>query len=121
MTNKIKENILIFWGGLAICLFIADSFGWIDISQWLQQVINYDYTYEKTARMVFPVLFTILVLVGIAKIIIVSYQIGRLSSPSIPNNDKQEVKLLPSLPLEELSSTEPPTDTFTCLEAPKTI
>jgi hypothetical protein len=35
MTNKIKENILIFWGGLAICIYIADSFGWIDISQWL--------------------------------------------------------------------------------------
>ena len=22
MTNKIKENIIIFWGGLAICLYI---------------------------------------------------------------------------------------------------
>ena len=120
MTNKIKENILIFWGGLAICLYIADSFGWIDINQWLQQVINYDYSYEKTARTVFPVLFTILVLIGITKIIIVSYQIGRLSSPSIPRNDKQEIKLLPSLPLEGLSCTEPPTDKLTSLEASKT-
>lgn len=24
MTNKIKENIIIFWGGLAICLYIAN-------------------------------------------------------------------------------------------------
>ena len=120
MTNKIKENILIFWGGLAICLYIADSFGWIDISQWLQQVINYDYSYEKTARTVFPVLFTILVLIGITKIIIVSYQIGRLSSPSIPRNDKQEIKLLPSLPLEELSGTEPPIENCTSFEASKT-
>ena len=41
MTNKIKENIIIFWGGLAICLYIANSFEWIDINQWLQQAINY--------------------------------------------------------------------------------
>ena len=120
MTNKIKENILIFWGSLAICLYIADSFEWINISQWLQQIINFEYTYEKTTRMVFPILFTILVLVGITKIIIVSYQIGRLTSPSIPRNGKQEVKLLPSLPLEELSCTKPQTNNFTSLEAPKT-
>ena len=119
MTNKIKENVLIFWGGLAICLYIADSFGWIDISYWFQQVINYDYTYEKTTRTVFPILFTILVLVGIMKIIIVTYQIGRLSTTSIPRKRMQEVKLLPSLPLEEPSFEEPHEDS-TCLELSNT-
>ena len=120
MTKEIKENILIFWGSLAICLYIADSFEWINISQWLQQIINFEYTYEKTTRMVFPILFTILVLVGITKIIIVSYQIGRLTNPSTPRNGKQQIKLLPSLPLEERSCTEPPSDNFTSLEASKT-
>lgn len=50
MTNKIKENIIIFWGGLAICLYIANSFEWIDISQWLQQVINYECNLEEVGK-----------------------------------------------------------------------
>ena len=79
MTNKIKENIIIFWGGLAICLYIANSFEWIDISQWLQQAINYECTFEEVTRKFIPILLTILALIGIAKIIIVSFQLGQLS------------------------------------------
>lgn len=67
MTNKIKENIIIFWGGLAICLYIANSFEWIDISQWLQQVINYECNLEEVTRKFIPILLTFLILIGIAK------------------------------------------------------
>lgn len=56
MTNKIKENIIIFWGGLAICLYIANSFEWIDINQWLQQTINYKCTFEEVTRKFIPIL-----------------------------------------------------------------
>ncbi|MDD7596117.1 MAG: hypothetical protein ACI3YX_00095 [Prevotella sp.] len=101
MTNKIKENIIIFWGGLAICLYIANSFEWIDINQWLQQTINYKCTFEEVTRKFIPILLTILALIGIAKIIIVSFQLGQLSIPSARHCGKQEVKLLPSLSLDE--------------------
>ena len=103
MSNKIKENILIFWGSLVICIYIADSFGWIDIHQLLQQVSNYEYTYEETTRMVFPVLFTTLALIEIAKIIILSFQMGQTSIPTLPSNSRREVKLLPSIPLANIS------------------
>ena len=66
MTNKIKENIIIFWGGLSICLYIANSFEWIDISLWLQQIINYECNLEETTRKYIPIFLTILVLIGIA-------------------------------------------------------
>lgn len=55
MTNKIKENIIIFWGGLSICLYIANSFEWIDISLWLQQIINYECNLEETTRKYIPI------------------------------------------------------------------
>ena len=110
MTNNIKENILIFWGSLAICLYVADSFGWIDLCQWLKDIIFYEYTYEETTRIVFPVLFTTLALIGIIKIIIISFQMGHASIPSLPSNGRHEVKLLPALPFEEVSCAESPTE-----------
>ena len=103
MSNKIKENILIFWGSLAICIYIADSFGWMDIHQLLQLVSNYEYTYEETTKMVFPILFTTLALIEIAKIIILSFQMGQTSIPPLPSNSRREVKLLPSIPLANIS------------------
>lgn len=118
MTNKIKENIIIFWGGLAICLYIANSFKWVDISQWLQQAINYEYTFEEVTRMVIPILLAILVLIGIAKIIIVSFQLGQLSIPSAQCSGRQEVKLLPSLPHDEQPCSEAHKDNFTSLRTP---
>ena len=103
MSNKIKENILIIWGSLAICIYIADSFGWIDIYQMLQQLRNHEYTYEETTRMVFPVLFTSLALIEIAKIIILSFQMGQTSIPPLPRKGSREIKLLPSIPLANIS------------------
>ena len=120
MTNKIKENIIIFWGGLAICLYIANSFEWIDINQWLQQAINYKYTFEEVTRKAFPILLSILVLIGIAKIIIVSFQLGQLSIPSARCSGRREVKLLPSLSLDEQPFSEPHEDNFTSLRTPTT-
>ena len=76
MTNKIKEISLIFWGSLAICFYIADSFEWIDICKLFQQVFHYGYTYDEITRMVFPFLFTALALFGITQIILVSFQMG---------------------------------------------
>lgn len=110
MSNKIKENILIFWGGLAFCIYIADSFGWIDICQMLHQVSNHKYTYDETTRMVFPVLFTLLALIEIVKIIIVSFQMGRTSVPSLYCKGINETKLLPSIPLAKFSQAESDTD-----------
>ena len=120
MTNKIKENIIIFWGGLAICLYIANSFEWIDINQWLQQTINYKCTFEEVTRKFIPILLTILVLIGISKIIIVSFQLGQLSIPSARCSGRQEVKLLPSLPLDEQPCSEPHKDNFTSIRIPST-
>ena len=120
MTNKIKENIIIFWGGLSICLYIANSFEWIDISLWLQQIINYECNLEETTRKYIPIFLTILVLIGIAKIIIVSFQLGQLSIPSARCCGRQEVKLLSSLPLDEQSCSEPHEDNFTSLITPTT-
>ena len=120
MTNKIKENIIIFWGGLAICLYIANSFEWIDISQWLQQVINYECNLEEVTRKFIPILLTFLILIGIAKIIIVSFQLGQLSIPSARYSGRQEVKLLPSLPLDEQPCSEAHKDNFTSLRIPTT-
>lgn len=120
MTNKIKENIIIFWGGLAICLYIANSFEWIDISQWLQQVINYECNLEEITRKFIPILLTFLILIGIAKIIIVSFQLGQLSIPSARYSGRQEVKLLPSLPLDEQPCSEAHKDNFTSLRIPTT-
>ena len=120
MTNKIKENIIIFWGGLAICLYIANSFEWIDICLWLQQIINYECNLEETTRKYIPILLTILVLIGIAKIIIVSFQLGQLSIPSARCYGRQELKLFPSLPLDEQSCSEPHEDNFTSLITPTT-
>lgn len=120
MTNKIKENIIIFWGGFAICLYIANSFEWIDINQWLQQAINYKYTFEEVTRKAIPILLSILVLIGIAKIIIVSFQLGQLSIPSARCSGRREVKLLPSLSLDEQPFSEPHEDNFTSLRTPTT-
>lgn len=120
MTNKIKENIIIFWGGLAICLYIANSFEWIDISLWLQRIINYECNLEETTRKFIPILLTILVLIGIAKIIIVSFQLGQLSIPSARCGGRQEVKQLPSLPLDRQPCSEPHEDNFTSLITPTT-
>ena len=116
MSNKIKENILIFWGSLAICIYIADSFGWIDINQMLQQLRNYEYTYEETTKMVFPVLFTSLALIEIAKIIILSFQMGQTSIPPLPSKGSREIKLLPSIPLANVSfvGTHPDNDITNC-------
>ncbi len=119
MTNKIKENTIIFWGVLAICLYIANSFKWIDINQWLQQAINYEYTFEEVTRKVVPILLTILVLIGIAKIIIVSFQLGQLSIPSARCSGKQE-KLLPSLPHDEQPCSELHKDNLTSIRIPST-
>ena len=120
MTNKIKENIIIFWGGLAICLYIANSFEWIDISQWLQQVINYECNLEEATRKFIHILLTFLILIGIAKIIIVSFQLGQLSIPSARYSGRQEVKLLPSLPHDEQPCSEAHKDNFTSLRIPTT-
>ena len=120
MTNKIKENIIIFWGGLAICLYIANSFEWIDISKWLQQIINYGCNLEEATRKFIPILLTILILIGFVKFIIVSFQLGQLSIPSARCSGRQEVKLLPSLPLDEQPCSEPHKDNFTSIRIPST-
>lgn len=95
MSNKIKEIILIFWGSLAICLYIADSFGWIDLHQWLQLICHYEYSYAETARLLLPVLFITMALIEIFKIVSVSFQMGR--TPVAPLlGTSHEVRLLPS-------------------------
>lgn len=118
MSNKIKENILIFWGSLAICLYIADSFGWIDIRQMLCQLGNYEFTYEETTRIVFPILFPTLALIGIVRIVLVSFQMGKTSIPPLPQRGRHEVKLLPSFALERENITVSRTESLIVEEKP---
>ena len=110
MTNKIKEISLIFWGSLAICFYIADSFEWIDICKLFQQVFHYGYTYDEITRMVFPFLFTALALFGITQIILVSCQMGQTSIPTFPDTERAEIKLLPSL------AAAPSRDNYICAD-----
>lgn len=116
MTNKIKEISLIFWGSLAICLYIADSFEWIDLCQLFQQVFHYGYTYDEITRMAFPFLFTALALFGIAQIILVSFQMGQTTIPTFPDAERTEIKLLPSL-----AAAAPSHDYSPCVDIETTI
>ncbi|MBO5627763.1 MAG: hypothetical protein J5965_01625 [Aeriscardovia sp.] len=100
MSNKIKEIIIIFWGGIIICLSVANTFGWIDVCQWLQQVSSHHYTYEQVAKIAVPAILVPLVLLEIAKIIRVSFEMGR--TPSLSPAGSHQIKLLPALPVDNV-------------------